>query len=97
MSVLNNNKTRRRFLKIIGLASIGAISGTALVKLTKTDIMKKVTWQGIALGSPAEITIYHPNKKEAEDILSNSYKKLLQLESIFSLYKNDSQLSILLL
>ena len=90
-----NNKTRRRFLKIIGLASIGAISGTALVKLTKTDIMKKVTWQGIALGSPAEITIYHPNQKEAEDILSESHKKLVQLENLFSLYKENSQLSML--
>ena len=90
-----NNKTRRRFLKIIGLASIGAISGTALVKLTKTDILKKVTWQGIALGSPAEITIYHPNQKEAEDILNESHKKLVQLENLFSLYKENSQLSML--
>ena len=90
-----NNKTRRRFLKIIGLASIGAISGTALVKLTKTDILKKVTWQGIALGSPAEITIYDPNQKEAEDILSESHKKLVQLENLFSLYKENSQLSML--
>ena len=90
-----NNKNRRRFLKIIGLASIGAISGTALVKLTKTDILQKVTWQGIALGSPAEITIYHPNQKEAEDILSESHKKLVQLENLFSLYKENSQLSML--
>ena len=90
-----NNKTRRRFLKIIGLASIGAISGTALVILTKTDILQKVTWQGIALGSPAEITIYHPNQKEAEDILSESHKKLVQLENLFSLYKENSQLSML--
>ena len=90
-----NNKTRRRFLKIIGLASIGAISGTALVKLTKTNILQKVTWQGIALGSPAEITIYHPNQKEAEDILSESHKKLVQLENLFSLYKENSQLSML--
>ena len=94
MVALNNN-TRRRFLKIIGLASIGAISGTALVKLTKEDILKKVTWQGIALGSPAEITIYHPNQKEAEDILSESHKKLVQLENLFSLYKENSQLSML--
>ena len=94
MVALNKN-TRRRFLKIIGLASIGAISGTALVKLTKADILKKVTWKGIALGSPAEITIYHPNQKEAEDILIESHKKLVQLENLFSLYKENSQLSML--
>ena len=93
--VVLNNKSRRRFLKIIGLASIGAISGTALVKLTKEDILKKVTWRGIALGSPAEITIYHPSQKEAEDILSESHKKLVQLENLFSLYKENSQLSML--
>ena len=95
MSVLKNNKTRRRFLKIVGIASIGVISGTSLVKLTKEDTLKKVTWSGIALGAPAEITIYHPNQKEAEDILSNSYRKLVQLESLFSLYNDDSQLSML--
>ena len=94
MVALNNN-TRRRFLKIIGLASIGAISGTALVKLTKEDILKKVTWQGIALGSPAEINIYHPNQKEAEDILSESHKQLVQLENLFSIYRENSQLSML--
>mgnify|MGYP001364206903 CR=1 FL=1 len=95
MSVLKSNRTRRRFLKIVGIASIGVISGTTLVKLTKEDTLKKVTWSGIALGAPAEITIYHPNQKEAEDILSNSYKKLVQLESLFSLYNDDSQLSML--
>ena len=95
MSVLKSNRTRRRFLKIVGIASIGIISGTSLVKLTKEDTLKKVTWSGIALGAPAEITIYHPNQKEAEDILSNSYKKLVQLESLFSLYNDDSQLSML--
>ena len=95
MSALNNNKTRRRFLKIVGIASIGVISGTTLVKLTKENALKRVTWNGIALGSPAEITIYHPDQKEAENILSNSYKKLVQLENLFSLYKDDSQLSML--
>ena len=90
-----NNKNRRRFLKIVGLASIGAITGTALVKLTKENTLKKVTWRGIALGSPAEITIYHSNQKEAENILNDSYKKLIQLENLFSLYKENSQLSAL--
>jgi thiamine biosynthesis lipoprotein len=95
MAALHNNKTRRRLLKIIGVASIGAISGTALVKLTKEETLKKVTWKGIALGSPAEITIYHSNQREAENILSDSYKKLVELENLFSLYNNNSQLSML--
>ena len=41
------------------------------------------------------IGIVIPAYKEAENILSNSYKKLVQLESLFSLYNDDSQLSML--
>ena len=94
--MLNNHSiARRRLLKIIGVTSIGAISGTALVKLTKENTLKKVTWKGLALGSEAEITIYHPNPKEAKNILNDSYKKLADLENLFSIYKNNSQLSIL--
>ena len=94
--MLNNFKqTRRRLIKIIGVAAIGAISGTALVKLTRDQALHKVTWKGMALGSQAEITIYHSNKKEAENILKDSYKKLSNLENLFSIYKENSQLSIL--
>ena len=94
--MLNNySQTRRRLLKIIGVASIGAVSGTALVKLTKNQALHKVTWKGMALGSQAEITIYHSDKKEAENILQDSYKKLSNLENIFSLYNENSKLSIL--
>ena len=85
MSVLKSNRTRRRFLKIVGIASIGVISGTTLVKLTKEDTLKKVTGSGIALGATADITIYHPNQKEAEDLLSNSYKKIVKLAHLYAL------------
>lgn len=88
-------QTRRRLLKIMGVAAIGAVSGTALFELTKDKALHKVSWTGIALGSQAEITIYHPNKKEAENILQNSYKKLSKLENLFSLYQENSQLSLL--
>src|SRR6056300_771802 len=88
-------QTRRRLLKIMGVAAIGAVSGTALFELTKDKALHKVSWTGMALGSQAEITIYHPNKKEAENILQNSYKKLYKLENLFSLYQENSQLSLL--
>ena len=91
----NHIQTRRRLLKIIGIATIGAISGTALVKLTKEKTLHKVSWKGVALGSQAEITIYHSNKKDAENILQDSYKKLSRLENLFSLYQENSQLSLL--
>lgn len=96
MSTINKfNKSRRRVLKIIGISTIGVAAGSAFVKLQNNSPLKKVTWNGISLGSQAEITIYHHNEKEAKYILKNSVKKLSHLENIFSIYKDESQLSIL--
>jgi len=57
--------------------------------------LHKVNWQGIALGAPSNITLFHHNKKEAQKILNKSIKQISKLENLFSLYKSDSQLSIL--
>jgi len=89
------NKSRRRVLKIVGVAAVGAIVGKSFVTFKDKDELKKVTWNGTALGSQAEITIYHPNEKEAHRILKKSVGELITLENLFSLYKNNSQLSLL--
>ena len=89
------NKSRRRLLKIVGVAAVGAIVGKSFVTFKDKDELKKVTWNGMALGSQAEITIYHPNEKEAQKILKKSVGELITLENLFSLYKNNSQLSLL--
>ena len=89
-----NKTTRRRFIKILGLSSIGAMIGGILINKNNKP-MHKVTWQGIALGAPSEITLYHHDKFEAQNILNNSVKKISDLENLFSLYKNNSQLSLL--
>jgi len=81
-------------LKIIGVAAIGSVVGKTILDLSKNKI-HKVEWEGISLGAPSNITIYHPEKNKAEIILKNSVKKIYQLENLFSLYKKDSQLSIL--
>ena len=86
------NKSRRRLLKIVGIAANGIIH--AYVFKDK-DELKKVSWNGTALGSQAEITIYHPNEKEAQKILRKSVGELAGLENLFSLYKDSSQLSLL--
>ena len=89
------NKIRRRLLKIVGISAVGAIAGTTLVKFKDNAKIKKVTWNGTALGSQAEITIYHPNEREAHNILTKSIEKLINLENLFSIYRDNSQLSIL--
>ena len=94
MNYLNNSFNRRRFIKIIGLSGIGAVTGGVLVNMQDKPL-HKVNWQGIALGAPSKITLFHHNKKEAQKILNKSIKQISKLENLFSLYKSDSQLSIL--
>ena len=89
------NKSRRRLLKIVGIAAVGAVVGKSFVTFKDKDELKKVSWNGTALGSQAEITIYHPNEKEARKILRKSVGELAGLENLFSLYKDSSQLSLL--
>jgi len=94
MDYLNNSFNRRRFIKIIGLSGIGAVAGGVLVNM-KDKPLHKVNWEGIALGAPSNITLFHHDKKEAQKILNKSIKQISKLENLFSLYKSDSQLSIL--
>ena len=94
MNYLNNSFNRRRFIKILGLSGIGAVTGGVLVNMQDKPL-HKVNWQGIALGAPSNITLFHHNKKEAQKILNKSIKQISKLENLFSLYKSDSQLSIL--
>lgn len=89
------NKSRRRLLKIVGVAAVGAIVGKSFVTFKDKTELKKVTWNGTALGSQAEITIYHSSEKEAHKILTKSVEELTGLENLFSLYKDSSQLSLL--
>ena len=89
------NKSRRRLLKIVGITAVGAVVGKSFVTFKDKDELKKVSWNGTALGSQAEITIYHPNEKEAQKILRKSVGELAGLENLFSLYKDSSQLSLL--
>ena len=81
-------------LKIIGVASLGGVAGATIIN-AQNHKLQKVTWEGISLGAPSEITIYHSNKKHAEIALKNSLHKLFYLENLFSLYNKNSQLSLL--
>ena len=94
MNFLNQTFKRRRVLKILGVSAVGAITGGVLINSFKHKV-HKAHWQGISLGSPAEIIIYHHEKDKAESIIEKSVKRINYLENLFSLYKKDSQLSIL--
>jgi len=54
-----------------------------------------LTWTGIALGAPAKITLYHPECGMARRVLGVCLDEITRLESIFSLYRDRSELAVL--
>ena len=82
------NQSRRRFLLITG-ASIGfAFSGMAVPIPGNYKHSKR----GVLLGANTEIQIYHEDKEVAEEILVKCFDEVRRLESIFSLYDQDSDI-----
>ena len=83
--------TRRNALRILGSA-IALPSGIlALRKLASSPL--PVQWQGEALGAQANLTLWHPNPRFARRTIIRIYSEVKRLEGIFSLYRNDSEIS----
>ena len=80
MTVLN----RRRFLMI-------AAATTALP--TGTRAANTATWRGMALGAGASMKFAGLSDSEAAPIFFAAEQELLRLEKIFSLYRDDSEVS----
>lgn len=82
------NVNRRRFITIMA----GITAGFALP--VKALAQKKLfRWQGIAMGSYADIQLYHPVPEFAEKLVNQCVKEIKRLENIFTLYDNRSALS----
>ncbi len=75
--------TRRRVLTILaGAAALPVLGATAQANVAR--------WKGIALGANAQIVLDHP---KADTLIAKAVTEIHRLEGIFSLYRNDSQLS----
>ncbi|WP_448190677.1 FAD:protein FMN transferase [Azospirillum sp. sgz301742] len=76
--------TRRRFIAIAGAAAL--VPGSAVA-------FETVRWRGQALGAEASITLHHPDRAEAEALITACVDEVARLERVFSLYRRDSALS----
>ena len=76
--------TRRRFLTILAGATILPAIGARASTVSQ--------WRGIALGAEARIVLDHP---DADRLIASAVDEIHRLENIFSLYRQDSQLSCL--
>lgn len=75
----------------------GGMAGVTLCAIPKKaatlDLAEPVIWRGQAMGAPARIILYHPDRMAAERMLRESAQEAERLENIFSLYRTDSELA----
>ena len=88
-----NLPTRRRFLGIVAASSALALAPGFLRRAHAA--ITPTRWQGVALGADAELRLYHPDRQAAEQLIERALQELRRLEGVFSLYRDDSALSIL--
>ena len=83
--------SKRRFLQIVGMSYTGLHS---LLAFSKNELIK-IKKNGLLLGTDAQITIFCDSKEKGELILDKCFEEVKKLELIFSLYKNNSVISLL--
>jgi thiamine biosynthesis lipoprotein len=75
---------------------VGGLGLTAMLRGSWPETPPEpVTWRGVALGAKATMTLYHPDRAQAQQLIRRSLDEIARLERVFSLYRPDSALSIL--
>lgn len=81
---------RRRAISIIAAACGLPLLGVARTSHAGLD---PVSWKGQALGAPATLILNHPDRIMAQQLIQRVVLEVQRLESIFSLYREESALS----
>lgn len=84
---------RRRFIKIVATQAIGLGLSRLADGRTASRRLRPVRWQGYTLGAVGNFTLYTKAPRAAEAVLQICFREIRRLESIFSLYENESELS----
>ncbi|MDP2759543.1 MAG: FAD:protein FMN transferase [Sideroxyarcus sp.] len=82
--------SRRRFITFVAAAA-----GLPLLMKAGDSQSKPVRWEGIALGAPASIQLFHTDEAQARAAIAAGLDELKRLEAIFSVYRADSSISML--
>ena len=81
--------SRRRFLKVCAALT----GGTALPGWAKPARDMRHVEHGVLLGAEAEIQLYHPDARAAQEAIAECFAEVRRLESVFSLEQPGSALS----
>lgn len=81
---------RRRFITILATS----VAGLSLSRVASASTsLQPVRWSGYTLGAEGRFTLYTDKRSAAQNILKHCFAEIRRLESIFSLYQHDSELS----
>jgi thiamine biosynthesis lipoprotein len=80
--------SRRRFITVAA-AAVGCACVPGGVLAESPPCM---TWNGIALGAPARLTLQCPNEEQGREAIAACLLEIARLEAIFSLHRADSAL-----
>ena len=83
---------RRRFIQLIATSAAGLSLGQ-LNAATPSRTLVAVRWSGYTLGAEGSFTLYTDDKAKAQTVLQQCFAEIRRLESLFSLYAPDSELS----
>lgn len=78
---------RRKFIAISAAAAGLGLVPWAAKRVTAAQLIE---WRGTSLGALATIRIYHTDKAAAERLISEAVGEARRLESVFTLYREDS-------
>jgi thiamine biosynthesis lipoprotein len=81
--------SRRRAIKIFA-----AFAGLPLLSRAQAAV-RPLTWSGQALGAPASLVLNHADPSAAKRLVERVLAEVSRLEAIFSLFRDDSAISIL--
>ncbi|MBP6705997.1 MAG: FAD:protein FMN transferase [Achromobacter sp.] len=89
--------SRRRFIGIAAASSaLGLLPWRALASGARPQAgLEPVVWRGVALGADAELHLLHPDRDAARRLIDSAVDELRRLETVFSLYRDDSALAVL--
>lgn len=79
--------TRRRFISITAMLAAGGFMPPA-----SRAALPPVIWRGRAMGADAQIILYHPQARIAEELLARCQALVASLENQLSLFQPDSAL-----
>jgi len=84
---------RRRFIKIVATHAAGLSLWQLADGLTNSQRLHPVRWQGYTLGAVGNFTLFTDAPKTAQAVLQMCFKEMRRLESLFSIYDGESELS----